>query len=77
MADILGSFKIENKSENKKGFTITSLGFITIEFIILFILSNEYVVVNIIRLCGNLLRIFLATSKPEMSERWLSSIMIS
>jgi hypothetical protein len=75
--DILGSFKIENKSENKKGFKTTPWLFIPIESIILLILSNELVVVNIILLCGNLLRIFLATSKPEMSGRWLSSIMIS
>ena len=42
------------------------LAFIPIKSIILLILSNEYVVVNIIILCGTLLRIFLAT-KPEMS----------
>jgi hypothetical protein len=67
LVDILDSFKIENKSENKKGFTITSWLFIPIESIILLMLSKEFVVVNIIFLCGNLLRIFLATSKPEMS----------
>jgi hypothetical protein len=75
--DIRGSFKIENNLENKKGFKITSWLFIPIESITLRILSKGFVVVNIIFLCGNLLRIFLATSKPEMSGRWLSSIMIS
>ena len=77
MYDILGSFKIENNSEKLKGFKITSSLFIPIESMILLILANEWVVVNIIFLCGNLSRIFLATSKPEMSGRWVSSIMIS
>jgi hypothetical protein len=74
---ILGSFKIENNSEKLKGFKITSWLFIPIESIILRILFNGLVVVNIIFLCGNLLRIFLATSKPEMSRRWVSTIIIS
>jgi hypothetical protein len=74
---ILGSFKIENNSEKVKGFKITSSRFIPIESIISIILFNGYVVVNIIFLCGNLVRIFLATSKPEMSWRWVSSITIS
>ncbi len=77
MYDSPGSFKIENKSEKLKGLKSTSWFFIPIESIILLILSNELVVVNIILLCGNLSRIFLATSKPEMSGRWVSSIMIS
>jgi len=48
--DILGSFKIENNSEKLKGFKTTSSSlFISIDSIILLlILSNEWVVVNII-----------------------------
>jgi hypothetical protein len=45
---------MENNLEKNKGFNITSSLFIPIDSIILFILSNEKVVVNIIRLCGNL-----------------------
>jgi hypothetical protein len=66
--DILASFKRENNSEKLKGFKITSWLFIPIESIILLILSNEYLVVNMILLCGSILLIFLATSKPEMSS---------
>ncbi len=58
---------MENNSEKIKGFKSTFWLFIPIESIILLILSNGLVVVNIILLRGNLLRIFLATSKPEMS----------
>ena len=69
MDDILGSFKIETKSEKaKKALKSHPSLFIPIESSILLILSNEYVIVNIILLCGIYHESFLQLQSLKCQE---------